>query len=1100
MDTALSDFGADAGSSHPGMRHACVRTPIHRSLCFGSLGLVLLATAARAFEPRPLPGRVVLTLRAPLAEPRTLGTRELDDLHARFAVSRFAPLFDPVSIGDTAAHARLASYYVVDFPAELDLETVRAAYARLENVERVEFDWMLPLLFEPDDAGAQWHHESASGMDAHLTGGWNHSQGDTSVVLAIADSGVDWMHPDLGGSGPGGTGGNIWTNWVEFHGTPGRDDDGNGKIDDVRGWDFVQILTGAWPGEDSLGADADPRDWNGHGTHVAGIAGARTNNGLGVAGVGFDCRIMPLRIGGSVRDEETGDEQGVVLMSHAAQAILYAANKHAAAINCSWGSVFWAPLRDAVDVAVAQGMVVVVAAGNDAGDAPSYLSQRGDCFDVAATTAGDHKAGFSNYGAWVDVAAPGVDIYSTYYDHVTGQHGYRTLQGTSMAAPIVTGLVGLLKSAYPNLPGAWIQHLIELGADDIDERNPEHAGLLGSGRVNALRIFRDRFLTVPDDYPTLAKAMAASAAGDTVAARAGATLSGPLYVQHRDRQLLGGWNADWSARDPSTPSILDGLGRGPTLEFAPGLDSTTVVDGFLVRGGVARLLTDPAGFFGGGVLCIDASPRLQDCGFEASRAGDDQSGGGGGGGYFRRSRARLLRCAFRLNHASRGAGLYAEQSHLELEDCVVQGNQAPLMSGTLGGGIYVDGGSLRLVGSHVVGNGPVEEGGGAWTRSAILVFRDVEFAANLARNGGGIAATQGSTLDLRASVMRSNEATELGGAVYANAAPGAVANVTFVANRGIGGAIFAHGAAWGLHSSLIVDHPDLAVFFFGGAADLDYNMFWHNTGGDVQGGSLGPEDLVADPLFVDLVHGDLALGLHSPALDSGDPEPEWDDPDGSRNDRGADGGPWAVRSIPAPPARVFASRIGVHTTIAWPDPTGLAHAIYRGADSTFVPGNESYVGSASVGQSQFVDTDAPSAVWYRVAAFDARGASSGFSPEARAETVTLSLARAPNLEPRDQLPSREAGPVAIALQPLRSASAGFGFRLDLPAAAQVHLEVFDVRGRRIRELWNAPLPGGHAEFNWDGRDHAGRVAGVGVYIVSARSAIGSVRHKLVWSQ
>ncbi len=1097
MGTALSDSCAGAGRSHPVMRHP--RMP--RCLL---LGLVLLAPAARAFEPRPLPGRVVLTLRAPLALPRTLRSPELDDLQARFAVSRFAPLFDTVSIGDAAARERLARFFVVDFPAELDLETVRAAYARLESVERVEFDWMQPLLFEPDDAAAQWHHESATGRDAHMTGGWNHSQGDTNVVLAIADSGVDWMHPDLGGSGPGGTGGNIWTNWSEFHGVPGRDDDGNGKIDDLRGWDFVQILSGAWPGEDSLGADADPRDWNGHGTHVAGIAAARTNNGLGVAGVGFDCRIMPLRIGGSVRDEQTGTEQGVVLMSHAAQAILYAADKHAAAINCSWGSVFWAPLKEAVDIAVAQGMVVVVAAGNDAGDAPGYLSLRGDCFDVAATSAGDHRAGFSNYGSWVDVSAPGVDIYSTYYDHVTGQHGYRTLQGTSMAAPIVTGLVGLLKSVHPDLPGAWIQRLIELGADNIDERNPENAGQLGSGRVNALRTFRDRFLTVPDDYPSVAKAMAASGAGDTVAARAGATLFGPLYVQLRQRRLLGGWNADWSARDPRAPSVLDALGRGPALEFAPGLDSTTVVDGWLIRGGAARLLTEPAGRFGGGVLCIDASPRLQDCGFELNRAGDDNTGGGGGGGYFRRSQARLLRCVFRANRASQGGGLYAAQSHLQLEDCVVEGNQAPPLVGTRGGGIYVDGGTLGLHGSRVIGNGPVEEGGGMWARSALLALGDVHFAGNQARNGGGIATTEGSTLDLRAAVLRNNVATQLGGGIYAIVAPGAIANATFVANRGIGGAVFAQGASWGLHSSLFVDHPDVAIFFFGSAADLDYNIFWRNAGGDVRGGNLGPEDLVADPLFVDLMNGDLALGLHSPALDSGDPEPGFDDPDGSRNDRGADGGPWATRSIPAPPTLLTARHIGAHTTVAWQDLSGLAHGVYRGADSTFVPGARSYVGNATVGQSQFVDTDAPPGFWYRAVAVDARGASSGFSTRARAQPVALTLARATDLAPRAQLPSRgaapPAAPVSFALHLLRVAGAGSVFRLDLPAAAHVHLEVFDVRGRRVREVWNAPLPRGTAEFIWDGRDHAGRIAGGGVYIVSAQSAAGSARRKLVWVQ
>ena len=1066
-------------------------------------------TPVHAFAPRPVPGRVVLTLRQPLPPapagmPR--GKPELDAVHTRFAAQRVAPLFGPARLGAAKTQDLMGRIYVVDFAPEHDVETVRAAYAALAGVERAELDWMHPLHLETDDSGGQWYLQSTSGKDAHVTGGWNHSTGDTSIVLAIADSGVDWLHPDLGGPGPGGTGGNIWTNWAEFHGTPGVDDDLNGKVDDVRGWDFVQFLSGAWEGEDAAQEDADPRDFNGHGTHVAGIAGGRTNNASGIAGVGFRCRIMPLRIGGSVRDD-TGQEQGVVLLSHAAQAIQYATAKGVVAINCSWGSSAFSPLQVAVDAAIAAGIVVVVSAGNAGNEIPSYLGGRGDCLDVAATTQGDLKASFSSYGPWVDVAAPGVDILSTYFDHSTGQHVYRALQGTSMSAPIVTGLVGLVKARFPYLSGAQVQQRIVDGADPLDASNPDYAGALGAGRVNALKTFGDRFLTVPADYPTLAKALVASAAGDTIAARGGMSFPTPLLVRQPARLLQGGWNASFTARDPGNPSRIEAFGSGPALELAAGIDSTTVVEGFHFSGGVARSLGSPSGRYGGGVLCVGASPLLRACTFTANSAGDAATAGGGGGGFFHASRARLVECTFVANTASLGAGLYALASDLYLLDCRVDSNQAPSLSGSHGGGIYVDGGSLVVESTRVIGNGPADEGGGLFARGARLALRDLVLESNRAGTGGGLSMREGSTLEARATVLRGNSATQLGGGIYALGSNASLANLTMHANSGLGAALFAQTSTgpWSVRNVICSNHATVPLFFFGTTVTLDYNLYWNNAAGDLQGASPGPHDLSADPRFVDAGQGDFALGLHSPALDSGDPSPEAADPDTSRNDRGAYGGPDARRRLPAAPRLLAARHVNGATSVAWmptTDPEAVSTVVYRGADSTFVPGVLLYVGSADASRTSFVDVDGAAGDWYRLAAVDARGASSGFSAAQPAQLQDLPLTPAGGIAPRTQLSAQPTDsaptPARLALHPGHPNPSNPAVRLgfDLPTSGTVRLDVLDVRGRVVRVVVAAALPAGVHAVVWDGRDAAGRDVASGIYVARLQAGNASATRKL----
>ena len=348
------------------------------------------------------------------------------------------------------------------------------------------------LSYTPNDpqVANQWHHWNAGDTDSDLREAWDLAKGDTTVVVAIVDTGVQYNHADLGGATAPYTSGVIWHNWVEMGGTPGVDDDGNGFVDDFRGWDFVSSAVGV-PGEDLSGADNDPKDYVGHGTFCAGMASTRTDNGVGIAGTAFKAKIMPLRVGW----QNSPGGSGVVDMVFCAQAINYARQNGANVINCSWSNSDLPGLVSAVTAAINAGVTVCVAAGNDGVQVPpqNYLATRGDCVDVAATDINDMRAGFSNYGAWVDVSAAGSSVYSTYSSAYTPT--YATGSGTSYSSPFTAGVVALYQGYRKSLgeplatPAQVLLRLRDTG-DDIDGINGGFAGLVGT-RLNAYRMLTD---------------------------------------------------------------------------------------------------------------------------------------------------------------------------------------------------------------------------------------------------------------------------------------------------------------------------------------------------------------------------------------------------------------------------------------------------------------------------------------------------------------------------------------------------------------------------------------------------------------------------------
>lgn len=331
------------------------------------------------------------------------------------------------------ATQRASGIWTVGVPTGATVETMLEKYAADPNVQFAQPDYVVYGAGVPNDTkfSKQWaHHNSGQtggkkDADIDSPNAWKITKGTGQTIVAVIDSGIDWKHPDLKD--------NIWNNDLEIAGNK-KDDDGNGYIDDVRGWDFAN-----W--------DNNPMDDNGHGTHVAGIIGAVGQNKTGVAGVNWDVQLMPLKF---------LDEDGSGYTSDALWALEYAVMNGASISNNSWGGDFYSrAFYDTISWAGRWDHIFVAAAGNDGVNLesnPDYPASYGLYLDnvvtVAATDHKDRLAGFSNYGKQsVDLAAPGVNILSTV---PKSMGSYDTYSGTSMAAPYVTGALSLIRDLRPD--------------------------------------------------------------------------------------------------------------------------------------------------------------------------------------------------------------------------------------------------------------------------------------------------------------------------------------------------------------------------------------------------------------------------------------------------------------------------------------------------------------------------------------------------------------------------------------------------------------------------------------------------------------------------
>jgi len=435
------------------------------------------------------------------------GVREIDAVSETYGATALEPQF-PGARPEMIDGRRfdLSTFYRLTFDGPVDVDRVIARYEDLAGVKRAEPIGIHAVYATPNDGefAGQWHLENATGADIGATGAWDLETGNADIVVAVLDTGVRYFHKDLGGAGasytnPTDVDGNMWVNWTEKNGVSGIDDDGNGYVDDWIGWDWVDGAAPCWSGEDCETPDNDPRDFNGHGTHCAGNVAAINNNGFAVASIAGGwgdstlqasangVRIMACRMGWSGR--VVFSEVGRVRMDFAAQALYYAADNGARIASCSWSSSDSGGLSAALDYFIASGGLVFHAAGNDDSSTPDYLGGRADVINVAATDPDDCRADFSNYGTWVDLCAPGVEILSTWHDHDDPGGDYAAeIDGTSMAAPMAAGVAALLWSQHPARTASLVRQILEDGCDDIDALpcNSGKSGELGAGRINAL--------------------------------------------------------------------------------------------------------------------------------------------------------------------------------------------------------------------------------------------------------------------------------------------------------------------------------------------------------------------------------------------------------------------------------------------------------------------------------------------------------------------------------------------------------------------------------------------------------------------------------------
>ena len=373
----------------------------------------------------------------------------IDSYIENLSVERIKPVLSPEDIALEGETYGLERVFVVEMNSEPDIPTLIDELNALVEVEYAEPIYRSELDFTPNDEyySESWHHTNIQSAQA-----WDITTGSDEVIISIIDTGVDTDHPDLVD--------NLWSNPGEIPNN-GIDDDGNGKVDDIHGWDFSGSVNN--PVED---ANVN-HDWGwhpdhaeDHGSHCAGIAAGVGNNEIGVTGIAFTSKVMAIKIFPNPYDD--------VIVN----AIRYAADNGADILSNSWGGTTpSSTINDAILYARnTKGCIVMGAAGNSNSSDFHYPAAYPEVIAVGATNSSDNRRYNSNHGAWVDMCAPGTTIWSCTDPNNPYHldHDYLPWGGTSMACPMVAGAAALIRSRYPDLD-VNEQEALLMDGDDVGD-------------------------------------------------------------------------------------------------------------------------------------------------------------------------------------------------------------------------------------------------------------------------------------------------------------------------------------------------------------------------------------------------------------------------------------------------------------------------------------------------------------------------------------------------------------------------------------------------------------------------------------------------------
>ncbi|MDY7077970.1 MAG: S8 family serine peptidase [Chloroflexota bacterium] len=691
------------------------------------------------------PYRVIIRTRNELTEPFIpTGYASLDALVAEFGVQSIVPLFD-ASRGNSTLKQELGlgQVYVLTLPSSGNLPDALLAFSADSVIEYAEFDFIGYGAGVPDDQwfDYQWnlHNTGQSGgepdADVDAPEAWDVSLGATSTVLAIIDTGLDLDHPDLAE-----------------------------KV--VPGYDFVN-------------GDAIPEDDHDHGTHVAGIAAAVTDNVTGMAGVCPECRIMPIK---ALNSENWG------YYSWWADAIEYAVDNGAHVINMSMGGIDDSQvLHDAVLYAYHAGVPIVSAMMNDGDSTPYYPAVYTETIAVGATDRYDHRWVDSSFGDHVDLVAPGASILGTIRDDT-----YAFWDGTSMAAPHVAGVLGLIHSVHPGYTIEELRAILRATADDqVGPPNEDKQGwdrYFGSGRLNAAQAVQYAAIVPPAEV-----SISGPVEGLVLAAHTFIASAGPVTAT---QPITFTWQATGQAPVAHTGGLSDTVTFAWPISGTQGITVTVTNAGGAVSGTHVITIGTP---LPGAVItvCQDGDcdyDNIQD-GVDAASEDNvikvaagvytDVNDHGGLAQVVYVDKNVTIRGGYTsaftdppdpdanpttLDAQGSGRVLYVTgEVSPTIEGLRITGGDATGLNGDpsggdAGGGVYVIHADAILVDNQVFSN-TARWGGGFYLRESDAVLTGNTIAANAARWGGGLFLREGDAT-LSGNTVTANTADRDGGGLY----------------------------------------------------------------------------------------------------------------------------------------------------------------------------------------------------------------------------------------------------------------------------------------------------------------------------------------------